>query len=80
MWYNYCGEPVGETEEEARYIAAAEMDSSDILYTLVDAFGDMKYLLWCLRQEKFVEEFSDDIEKAINIYFEENFEERDEEE
>ena len=80
MWYNYCDEPVGETEEEARCTAETEMDSFDILNNLVDAFGDMKYLFWCLRQEKFVEEFSDDIKKAIDIYFEENFEERDEEE
>lgn len=80
MWYNYCDEPVGKTEEEARCAAETEMDSFDIGNILVDAFGDMKYIFWCLRQEKFREEFSDDIEKATEIYFEENFEERDEEE
>ena len=80
MWYNYCGEPVAKTEEEARYIAVKEMNDYDILNYLVDAFGDMKYLFWCMRQREFLEEFSEDIEKAIEIYFEDNFEERNEEE
>lgn len=76
MWYNYCGDPVGKTEEEARLAAREEMSEFDIANELVDEFGDVKYLLWCFRQSKFTEEFSDDIEKAIDNYFEENFEER----
>ena len=80
MWYNYCSEPAGETEEEAREFAKNEMSDYDILNYLVDAFGDMKYLFWCMRQREFLEEFSEDIEKAIEIYFEDNFEERNEEE
>jgi predicted RNase H-like HicB family nuclease len=80
MWYNYCGEPAGETEEEAKQFAKNEMSNHDILNYLVDAFGDMKYLFWCMRQREFLEEFSEDIEKAIEIYFEDNFEERNEEE
>lgn len=80
MWYNYCDEPAGETEEEARKFAKNEMSGYDILNYLADAFGDMKYLFWCMRQKEFLEEFSKDIEKAIEIYFEDNFEERNEEE
>lgn len=57
-----------------------EMSDYDILNYLVDAFGDIKYLFWCMRQRKFLEEFSEDIKKAIEIYFEDNFEERNEEE
>ena len=56
------------------------MSNFDILVYLVDAFGDMKYLFWCMRQKEFLEEFSEDIEKAIEIYFEDNFEERNKEE
>ena len=80
MWYNYYGDPVGETEEEAREQAKKEMSDYDILNYLVDAFGDIKYLFWCMQQRKFLEEFSEDIKKAIEIYFEDNFEERNEEE
>ena len=80
MWYNYCGEPAGETEEEARKFAKNEISDYDILSYLVDAFGDMKYLLWCMRQREFLEEFSEDIEQAIEMCFEDNFEERDEKE
>ena len=71
---------LGETEEEAREQAKKEMSDYDILNYLVDAFGDIKYLLWCMQQRKFLEEFSEDIKKAIEIYFEDNFEERNEEE
>lgn len=42
MWYNYCDEPVGKTEEEARRAAETEIDSFDILNNLVDAFGDYR--------------------------------------
>lgn len=80
MWYNYCNEPAGETEEIARLAAREEMSEFDIISELVDIFGDVKYLLWCLRQKEFIEEFSEDIEKAIDLYFEENFEERNDEE
>ena len=80
MWYNYYDDPVGETEKEAREFAKNEMSNYDILNYLVDASRDMKYLSWCTRQRKFLEEFSEDIEKAIEIYFEDNFEERNEEE
>ena len=56
------------------------MSDYDILNYLVDAFGNMKYLFWCMRQREFLDEFSEDIEKAIEIYFEDNFEERGEKE
>lgn len=78
MWYNYCGEPAGETEEIARLIAREEMSISDIAYELVDEFGSIKFLLWCLRQKEFTQKFSEDIERAIDKYFEENFTEREE--
>lgn len=76
MWYNYYNRPAGETEEEARAFAKEEMSISDIAYMLDDEFGSIKFLLWCLRQKEFTEKFSEDIEKAINRYFEENFTER----
>lgn len=80
MWYNYYNRPAGETEEEARAFAKEEMNISDIAYMLDDEFGSIKFLLWCLRQKEFTEKFSEDIEKAINRYFEENFTERNDNE
>lgn len=76
MWYNYCGQPAGETEETARLFAREEMSISDIAFMLEEEFGSVKFLLWCLRQKEFTEKFSEDIERAINRYFEENFTER----
>ena len=80
MWYNYCNEPAGETEEEARAFAKNEMSLFDLIDCLVDYSGYYKYLRWCLSQDSFWEEFMDDIEKCDDIYFAENFTERKEEE
>ena len=48
MWYNYCNEPAGETEEEARAFAKNEMSLFDLIDCLVDYGGYYKYLRWCL--------------------------------
>lgn len=29
MWYNYCGEPAGETEKEAREFAKNRLENPD---------------------------------------------------
>ena len=80
MWYNYCGEPAGETEEEAREFAKNEMSMFDLIESIVAYGGYDKYLRWCLSQDNFWEEFDDDIIASDDIYFRENFTERDEEE
>lgn len=80
MWYNYCGEPAGETEEEAREFARKEMSECDLINYLVDYNGYDKYLRWCLSQVGFWVEFVDDIIASNNDYFADNFTERNEEE
>lgn len=80
MWYNYCNEPAGETEEEAREFAKNEMSLFDLIDCLVDYGGYYKYLRWCLSQDNFWEEFMDDIIATDNIYFTENFTERNDNE
>lgn len=65
MWYNYCNEPAGETEEEAREFAKNEMTLSDLIDCLVDYSGYYKYLRWCLSQDNFWDEFMDDIENVM---------------
>lgn len=80
MWYNYCNEPAGETEEEARAFAKNKMSLFDLIDCLVDYGGYYKYLCWCLLQENFWKEFIDDIEKCDDVYFAKNFTERKEEE
>lgn len=80
MWYNYCGEPAGKTEEEAREFAKNEMSMFDLIESIVAYGGYDKYLRWCLSQDNFWEEFDDDIIASDDIYFRENFTERDEEE
>lgn len=80
MWYNYCGEPAGETEKEARKFAKNEMSLSDLIDCLVDYSGYYKYLRWCLSQDNFWEEFIDDIIASDDVYFSENFTERNDNE
>lgn len=79
MWYNYCNEPPGETEE-ARAFAKNEMSLFDLIDCLVDYGGYYKYLCWCLLQDSFWKEFMDDIEKCDDIYFAKNFTERNDNE
>lgn len=76
MWYNYCNEPAGETEEEARAFAKNEMSLFDLIESLVTYGGYVKYLYWCLLQDKFWDEFIDDIIASDDVYFSENFTER----
>ncbi len=80
MWYNYYDDPVGETEEEAREYAKKEMSMLDLIEGMDDYFGYIKYLSWCLSQESFRNKFKDDIAMSKNIYFMNNYTERNEEE
>ena len=80
MWYNYCNEPAGETEEEAREFARKEMSECDLINYLVAYSGYDKYLRWCLSQVGFWVEFADDIIASNNTYFTDNFTERNEKE
>ena len=77
MWYNYCNEPAGETEEEARKFAKNEMSDLDLIESLVTYGGYVKYLHWCLLQPDFWDKFKDDIIASDDVYFSENFTERD---
>lgn len=56
------------------------MTLSDLIDCLVDYSGYYKYLRWCLSQESFWDEFIDDIEKCDDVYFAENFTERNDDE
>lgn len=80
MWYNYYDDPVGETEEEAREYAKKEMSQFDLIDCMIYYFGGEKYLIWCLSQEKFLDKFKYDITRGEDIYFMNNYTERNDDE
>ena len=56
------------------------MSLFDLIDCLVDYGGYYKYLRWCLSQENFWDEFIDDIIATDDVYFSENFTERNDDE
>lgn len=59
MWYNYCNEPAGETEEEARAFAKNEMSDLDLIESLFTYGGDVY----------FSEDFTERNNDKMKIYY-----------
>ena len=76
MWYRDWDFQPFEDETSAREAALEKMTVEDY----GEFFDFIEVLSWCLQQEKFLNDFAEEIQNCQNEYFQEHFTEDEEDE